>query len=166
MKKHFLPSLLILFAMLLLSGNSVSAGSYFARNLSIFLGGKIHIRFDHLLLGWTKSQQFVDRIRYELTCLSGDAVLTNVDYLDEALYESPTMRWQQSDKEFYWDFSARANRLDGKHRISIKRTCNVQIKPYTLDTARVRFHISAMGRKYLVVWAPKTNRIYTTWIKN
>lgn len=166
MKKLILSFLLVFLALFLIVPQSVFAGTYFTRNLSIFLGGKVHIRFDHLLLGWTRSQEFVDRIRYELTCLKGDAILTNVDYFDEALFNSSTLRWQQSKKNFHWDFSERFNRLDGQHQISIKRTCRVRLKPYSLETARVRFHITANGRKYLIVWAPKTNKLYATWTTN
>jgi hypothetical protein len=163
MKKSYFCLLLLSVCILFNSLPQARAGSYYTTDLSIFLGGKVHIRFDHLLLAWTKSQDFIDRIRYEITCLQGEAVLTNVDYEDDALFSTQSLRWQQSEKPLHWDFSERFNRLDGHHQISIKHTALVKIAPYSLDGARVRFHIRALRRKYVVVWAPKTNKIYATW---
>ncbi len=161
MKNKFFITALMLFLFCL--PNSAEAGSYFKKNFSLYLGGKVHIRFDYLLLGWTKSQEFIDKIRYKLTCLKGDAILTNVDFLDSAKSSTPGLRWRQSSKGLHWDFSARFNRMDGKHKIAISKTNFVEIKPFSLDTAIVRFHIKTPERTYKVVWAPKTGKIYSTW---
>ncbi|MDD2997518.1 MAG: hypothetical protein PHV05_00575 [Candidatus Riflebacteria bacterium] len=145
--------------------NEATAGSYSKEDFSIFLGGEVHVRFDQLLLGWTKTQEHIDRIKYRLTCLNGNAILTNVEYLDRALTPDQTIvRWRQSATPLFWDFSERFNRLDGHHKISIGKTNSVKIKPYCLDSARVRFHIRALARNYLVVWAPRSGNVYTTWV--
>ena len=143
--------------------SAAQAGSYYKKNASLFLDGKVHIRFDHLLLGWTRDHKAIDRVRYEITCLKGQAVLQNVEYLDSALNDTASVRWYQSPYDMKADFSAQNFHMDRHHLISIKRTNHVKIAPYCLNSAKVRFHIRASGRNYKVIWSPKTGDIYSTW---
>ena len=160
--KGWTKFLLVCLAILALA-TSVNAGSYYKKNVSLFLDGKIHIRFDYLLLGWTRDERAVDRLRYEMTCLKGNAILQNVEYLDSALNDAASVRWYQSPYDMNTNFSAKNFHMDRQHRVSIKHTNHLKIAPYSLISAQVRFHIYAAGRNYKVIWAPKTGDVYSTW---
>ncbi len=115
------------------------------------------------MIGWTKTQEFVDKIRYEISCKKGQAILKNVEYYDKACSDYQGLRWKQSEKGLHWDFSARFNQLIGTNKFSIKKTNKVKIKPFSLDTAQIKFYIQTLGRVYKVVWEPKSNKIFSTW---
>lgn len=141
---------------------SAQAGSYFKQNHSLYLDGKVHIRFDYLLLAWSHDGK-IDRIRYKMTCLAGKAVLNKVEYLDNAVDGKQTSRWTESEQPLNLDFSAKFSHLDKQHRVSISKTNHTAIKPYDLNSGKVCFHIKASDRNYKVFWTPKTGDIYATW---
>ena len=62
MKK--LSLLLVVLAAFLVMAASAEAGSYTKQNHSLYLDGKVLVRFDQLLLGWTRDQMEIDRIRF------------------------------------------------------------------------------------------------------
>jgi len=162
MKKYF-KLLLVVAAFFALVGIA-NAGGYTKDNATLYLDGKILIRFDTLHVGWSRDQKTLDRIRYKLTCLKGKAVLNNVEYLDSALEGKESIRWSQSTTGLNKDISAVNYHMDRQHKISHSNTSNdVKIAPYDLKTAKVRFHITASGRNFKVTWCPKTGDISSTW---
>ena len=141
---------------------AVQAGSYSKQNHSLYLDGKVLVRFDHLLLAWSHDGN-VDRIRYKITCLAGKAVLDKVEYLDTAIEGRQTVRWTQSEQPLNLDFSAKFSHLDKHHRVAISQTNHTAVKPFDLASAKVCFHIKASDRNYKVFWAPKTGEVYAIW---
>ncbi len=141
---------------------SAQAGSYFKQNHSLYLDGKVHIRFDHLLLAWSHDGK-IDRIRYEMTCLAGKAVLDKVEYLDKAVEGKLMSRWTQSEQPLNLDFSAKFSHLDKHHRVQISKTNFTSITPFDPASGKVCFHIKASDRNYKVFWAPKTGEVYAIW---
>ena len=142
---------------------TAEAGNYAKENTSIYLDGKVHIRFDSLRLGWDRDQKFADRIRYRITCLAGKAVLNNVEYLDTAVDDKESVRWTLSKDNMNEDFSAISSHLEKSHIVRLYRDLKIKVQPYNLDTAKVRFHIFASGRDYKVTWEPKTGKMYASW---
>ena len=112
MKK--LSLLLVVLAAFLVLAVSAEAGSYTKQNHSLYLDGKVLVRFDQLLLGWTRDQKEIDRIRFKMTCLKGKAVLeallsvgvdahvTDDMYTDEQAYTYETLTLLDSDADVLW----------------------------------------------------------------
>jgi hypothetical protein len=150
-------------ALIALLATSAQAGSYVKESASLFLDGKVHIRFDQLMIAWTRDQKIIDRLKYKITCLAGKAVLVNVEYLDKAAGNQDSVRWAESASGLNIDFSAKLHHLDRQHRISISKTNHPQIAPYDMNSALVRFLVQASGRIFKIIWAPKTGQIYSTW---
>jgi len=161
MKK--LSLFLVLLAAFLVMAVSAEAGSYTKQNHSLYLDGKVLIRFDQLLLGWTREQKEIDRVRFKMTCLKGGAVLNNIEYLDTAVDGKETVRWAKSQNPMNVDFSAKLGHLDRAHRVSIAQTNQIKIAPYDLKTAKVRFHVKASGRNYKITWVPLTGEVHAIW---
>ncbi len=154
--------LVVLAAFLFLTA-SAEAGSYTKQNHSLYLDGKVLVRFDQLLLGWTRDQKGIDRIRFKMTCLKGKAILDNVEYIDAAIDGRETVRWAKSQAPMNLDFSARLGHMDRAHRVSVAQTTEFKVAPYDLKTAKVRFHIQASGRSYKVTWVPLTGEVHAIW---
>ncbi|MFZ2955792.1 MAG: hypothetical protein WA705_02705 [Candidatus Ozemobacteraceae bacterium] len=159
-QRLFILILVVFFACLTWS---VQAGHYVKNNAFLFLDGKVHIRFDDLQLGWSRDEFAVDRLRYEMTCLKGKAILSNVEYIDSAIEGRESVRWQQSSGRMNQDFSARFSHLDQQHRIQIAYSTKLKIQPYRLESVKIRFSIRANGRDFKVFWIPKTGQIYASW---
>ncbi|HOT27460.1 MAG TPA: hypothetical protein PLU72_04670 [Candidatus Ozemobacteraceae bacterium] len=154
---------LVVLAAFLFMAASAEAGSYTKQNHSLYLDGKVLVRFDQLLLGWTRDQKEIDRIRFKMTCLKGKAVLDNVEYVDAAVDGKEAVRWAKSQSPMNLDFSAKLGHMDRAHRVSIAQTTEFKVAPYDLKTAKVRFHIQASGRNYKVTWVPLTGEVHATW---
>lgn len=151
---------IVLFAVLALTlVTSAEAGNYTKQNVSLYLDGKVLIRFDQLLLAWNRDQTAIDRIKYEISCEKGKIVLNNVVYLDRA-GGSPkdNVRWSLAPFALNQDISAKLH-----HPLSFIRSTRVNIKPFDLDTAQVQFLFHASGRDCKVIWFPKTGELFGTW---
>ncbi len=158
--KRFLPLALVVTFCLVLAV-SCEAGGYSKQNHTIFLDGKVKVRFDQIVIGWTRSHQILDRIHYKMTCLAGKAVLVKVEYLDKAEGKEAA-RWADTPAQGL-DFSAITHHMDKQHRVSISKTLHPQVTPFDMDSAKVCFHIDAAGRHYKVFWLPKKGDVYAIW---
>lgn len=156
-------SLKYLVVLFVLVGMVANAGHFVKENTSMYLDGKVHVRFDTLKIGWSRDHQSVDNIRYRITCLAGEATLNNVEYLDTAVDGKENIRWTQAADKMNVNFSARANKLEKSHIVRVYRELKVKIAPYNIATAKVRFHIRASGRDYKVTWEPKSGKMYAAW---
>ena len=165
---------LSLFVALLLVTPAVFAGTYTSDNKVVHLQGdtsvgqtlwlesQVKIRFDHLKLGWDHNGK-VDRLRYHISCHDGKAVLQNVEYVDAAIDGYEEVRWVQADENMNKDFSFIKDNRDRRRDNTIKHSVHLNIEPSSVKTAKVKFHIYAKGRHYIVIWEPKSNRLTTTW---
>ncbi len=143
---------------------SVAGAGHFAKdNSSIYLDGKVHLRFDTLHLAWARDGKNLDGLRYRITCLAGKAILNNVEYLDKAIDGKESVRWVQSNNKMAVDFSAIPSHLEKSHIVRVYRDLHINVTPFNLDSGKVRFHIQAAGRDYKVTWEPKSEKIYATW---
>ncbi|NLI76117.1 MAG: hypothetical protein GX442_06700 [Candidatus Riflebacteria bacterium] len=140
------------------------AGSYSRQDATLFLDGQVLIRFDQLLLGWTTTDSAIDHLRYQITCLKGKIVLNNVEYLDRAFgSDQDVVRWKQSPSSLGRDLSYKNFHMDRHHPVSFWKHNKLDIAPYDLDTAKVRFHFHTLGRDYQVTWIPKTGELSSVW---
>jgi len=158
-RKTFFLGIIMVFAM----ASIALAGHYEKHNSSIYLDGKVHIRFDTLHVGWAKDGKKIDKIRYRITCLAGKAILNNVEYLDSAVDGKESLRWAQSNTKMGVDFSAIPSHLEKSHIVRVYRDLHVNIAPYQIESAKIRFHIQASGRDYKINWEPKSGKIWATW---
>lgn len=143
---------------------TVNAGHYYHQEAaSIYLDGKVHIRFDQLKAGWSHDYKTLDNLRYTIVCLAGKAVLNNVEYLDAAIDGKETSRWMQNKDKMNVDFSAIASHLEKSHIVRLYRDVKMGVTPFNMQTGKFRFHIFASGRNYKVTWEPKTGKIYAAW---
>ncbi|MBF0408196.1 MAG: hypothetical protein HQM10_12635 [Candidatus Riflebacteria bacterium] len=143
--------------------SQLSSKNLVKENASVFLEGRIHLRFDFLSIVPDKDEKKIDRLKYKISCLKGSAHLNNVEYLDSAAGGTETIRWHQSPKNMRQELKARFSKkmLPGESEIS--HSAKLDISPFSIDTAKVRFRISASGRDYKVIWIPNTRQIFTTW---
>ncbi|MBF0543734.1 MAG: hypothetical protein HQM08_04840 [Candidatus Riflebacteria bacterium] len=132
-------------------------------NASIFLEGRIHLRFDFLGLDCGKDDKSIERLKYKITCLKGSALLNNVEYLDSALEGIETVRWQQCPKNMRQEITARFSKLVLPGEAEISHSAKLDIAPFSIENAKIRFRISASDRDYKVVWIPKSRQIFATW---
>ncbi len=126
-----------------------------------WLESQVKIRFNHLKLGWDHHGK-VDRIRYDISCLDGQAVLQNVEYVDNAngYYE---VRWQQAESALDRDFSFHKDDRDFNRDNNVKFSTKLSVEPSNAKTSKVKFHIHASGRHYIVIWEPVPGKLSTTW---
>ncbi len=171
MKKRIVFTLLIaVFAFT----SMLSAGTHTLNNAIVHLQGdtavgqtlwlesQVKIKFNHLKLGWDHSGK-VDRIRYDISCLDGKVILQNVDYIDSAIDNREQVRWIQSNANLNRDFSFIKDDRDHRRDNNVKYSQKLSIPSANLDSAMVRFHFTAQGRHYIVIWHPRTNKLTTTW---
>lgn len=164
----------VLLVMCLFAATSAFAGSYTLDNGIVHLQGdstfgktlwlesQVKIKFNHLKIGWDHSGK-VDRIRYDISCLDGKAVLQNVKYIDNAVDGRDSVRWQQSAEPLNRDFSYIKDDRDFRRDNNVKFSSNLEIEPAKAKNSKVEFHIHASGRHYIVIWEPKNNKLSTTW---
>lgn len=148
---------------LTLWGGMVEAGHLSKEGATIFLNGQVLIRFEQLYLSWPRNNAAIDVLRYRVRALRGKATLVNVDYQDRALGDRDTVRWTHSPVSMNREFSAFNVRPDENHRFEITGKSVLQVRPFHLDSARVRFHLIAAGRSFVVIWRPKSGEVYATW---
>lgn len=155
---------LVLVVLMLMAVVSVAqAGHYQKDGVSVYLDGKVHVRFDNLFIGSSRDGKSIDKIRYRMVCLAGKAILNNVEYIDSAIESKESTRWTQSNAPMNVDFSARIGHLEKSHIIRVYRDIPVKITPYSMDNGKIRFHIHASGRDYKVTWEPKSDKVYASW---
>lgn len=131
---------------------------------TFWLESQVKLQFNHIKLGWTHNGR-VDRVRYHITCLDGQAVLQNVEYVDEAVDNTKHVRWIQSDTNLERDFSFFKDDADFRRSNVIKYSTKLDVKPADYKTGEVRFHFEASGRHYIVIWEARSNNLITTWEK-
>lgn len=124
---------------------------------TLWLESQVRIQFNHLKVGWDHSGK-VDRIRYDIACLDGQAVLQNVKYVD-----GDQVRWEQSAENLNRDFSYVKDNRDSRRDNIVKYSTKLNIAPANPKYAEIQFHIKASGRHYIVVWKPAAKALATTW---
>jgi hypothetical protein len=158
-KRTLCLAVLLVFALI----GMVEAGHYQKDNHAIYLDGKVKINFETLYMGWSRDYQAIDTIRYRMNCLHGEAILNNVEYIDDAVEGHETVRWSQSNVPMNLNFSAKPSHLDKHHITRVFRNLKVKIAPYNAKKAKIRFHIFASGRNYKVTWSPFTGEVSAIW---
>ncbi len=162
MRLRFPAALAVVVSMLLVVGIA-EAGHYTKSNATIFLNGQVLLRFDELQIGTSNDGNAMEWLRYSVRALKGKAMLINVEYQDSALNGRETVRWTQSATPLNCDISNRYNYLDKDTRALVKERCELKMRPCDLETARIRFHLQAAGRQFIVIWRPKSGEVYATW---
>ena len=166
--------LYLFLAFCLLTVPSVYAGTYTLDDKVVHLQGntafgethwlesQVKIKFNHLKVGWDH-QGKVDRIRYDISCLDGQAVLQNVKYVDDALGGDCEVRWEQSAIGLNRDFSFYKDDPDFRRDNNVKYSTKLNIYPAMVKHSKVEFHFHASDRHYIVIWEPFTGDLTTTW---
>ncbi|MDN5278503.1 MAG: hypothetical protein PWR01_2468 [Clostridiales bacterium] len=166
--------LFLLLVSCLLSVPAVFAGTYTLDGKTIHLQGdtgfgdthwlesQVKIKFNHLKIGWDH-QGKVDRIRYDISCKDGQAVLQNVKYVDNALNGDYEIRWQQSELNMNRDFSFHKDDRDFRRDNNVKYSSQLDIKPANVKSGKVEFHFHASNHHYIVIWEPLSGKLSTTW---
>lgn len=164
--KKILLTVLVAF---LLSVPAIYAGTYTLNNKVVHLQGdsaygktlwlesQVKIKFNHLKLGWDHSGK-VDRIRYDFSCLDGQAVLQNVQYI-----ENDELLWTQSEGDLNRDFSFYKDDRDFRRDNNVKYSTKLNIPSTNHKAGKVKFHFIASGRHYIVIWEPLSESLATTW---
>ncbi|MFZ5951653.1 MAG: hypothetical protein ACOYXC_13165 [Candidatus Rifleibacteriota bacterium] len=129
---------------------------------TLWLESQVKIKFNHLKLGWDHTGK-VDRIRYDISCTDGQAVLQNVRYIDDAVEGRDEVRWTQSETDLNRDFSFHKDDRDFRRDNNVKYSTKLNIAPANYKNAKVEFHFHASGRHYIVIWEPMKEQLSTTW---
>ncbi len=166
--------LFALFAFCLLLVPGAFAGTYTLDNYAVHLQGdtgvgntfwlesQVKIKFNHLRVSWDKAGS-MGRLRYDMTCLDGKAVLQNVKYIDDALNGTEQVRWEQSATGLNRDFSYLLDSTKLKRNNTVKFNHNLNLAPANIKNSKVEFHVHASGRHYIITWEPFTQKVYTSW---
>lgn len=162
------------FVFCLFAAPGLYAGTYTLDNQSIHLQGdtavgktlwlesQVKIQFNHLKLAWDHTGK-VDKIRYDISCLDGKAILQNVKYIDDAVDSHNQIRWEQSDEDLNKDFSFIKDDRDNRRDNNVKYSSKLAIAPANYKNAKIEFHILASGRHYIVTWSPFKQTLSATW---
>lgn len=124
---------------------------------TLWLESQVKIKFNHLKIGWDHAGN-VDRIRYDISCLDGKAVLQNVKYIDGG-----QVLWAQSPENLNRDFSFVKDDRDMRRDYNVKYSTKLSVSLANAKKGKVEFHIQASGRHYIVIWEPVSQKLSTTW---
>ncbi len=165
--------LVVLFAFCLSLVPSLYAGSYSLDNHAVHLQGdtgvgntfwlesQVKIQLNHLKFTWDRNGT-TGRIRYDISCLDGKAILQNVKFIDSA-ETGEKVRWEQSAEAMNRDFSFFKDSVKLKRNNRVKYSAQVDITSANVKNAKVEFHVQASGRHYIITWEPLTQKVYTSW---